>query len=201
MTSEDPNLAGFIAPGGAVRVFDLEKRKEVLTSKLLDPKHLDNPQAVYLVSDPEYLYLAINGPQDPNIPVWQGMPQGIRANVVNTSGLRSVPVNGHVYSFKRKTGGIQWFSKVENQQMIVSMLDELPMVLFTARYTYLMPQNRFQVEKQTLLARAKHNGKLWYENDNLPQQLLFHSLTMDHRSGKVDFIGYSAKVAFTTVPK
>src|SRR6185437_9844325 len=57
MESEDPKLAGFVAPNGAVRVFDLEQRKEVLKSKLYDPKQLGKPQAVYLVSDPDNLYV------------------------------------------------------------------------------------------------------------------------------------------------
>ena len=40
-----------------------------------------------------------------------------------------------VYCFKRQLGGKKpWYNPVENQQMIVSQFDELPMVLFTARY-------------------------------------------------------------------
>ena len=40
MTSEDPNLTGVVEPSGAVRVFDIEKRKEVMTTKLYDPSAL-----------------------------------------------------------------------------------------------------------------------------------------------------------------
>ena len=118
------------------------------------------------------------------------------------SGLRSIPVHGYVYAFKRKTGGIQWFNKIENQQMIVSMLDELPVILFTARYNFQSPPPaRFQMMKFTMRAYAKHTGKLWYDNDNLPQNMFFHTLTMDHRAGKVDFIGYHLKLTLDTVAK
>ena len=48
-------------------------------------------QAVYLVSDPEFLVLAINGPPDPNLPP---MGSGLQPNLEAGSGLRSVPVNG-----------------------------------------------------------------------------------------------------------
>ena len=130
------------------------------------------------------------------------MPPGVQPNVVSNSGLRSVPVHGYVYAFKRKTGAIQWFNKVENQQMIVSMIDELPVLLFTARYNFLAPPpNRFQMMKFTMRAYAKHNGKLWYENDALPQNMLFHSLTMDHRAGKVEFTGPQLKLSLDTVAK
>jgi len=202
MRSEDPRLAGYVDPQGAVHVYDIDQRKEVLSTKLADPRHLDKPQTIYLVSDPDYIYVAINGQQDPNIPAWAGMPQGIQSNVLNTSGLRSIPINGYLYSFKRKTGGIQWFNKIENQQMILSMIDELPMLLFTARYYHLSPPPaRFQTMKHTALAVAKNTGKLWYQNETLPQNMFFHTLTMDHRSGKVDFIGYNLKVSLDSVPK
>ena len=202
MTSEDPNLTGVIEPTGAVRVFDVEKRKEVMTTKLDDVAHLDKPQAVHLVGDKDFFYVAMRGQPDPNIPNnWNGMPPGVQPNVISTSGLRSIPVHGYVYAFKRKTGEIQWFNKVENQQMIVSMLDELPVILFTARYLYQPPPGNYQTMKYTMRAYAKHNGKLWYENDNLPANMYFHTLTMDHRAGKVEFIGYQLRVVLDTVPK
>jgi tetratricopeptide (TPR) repeat protein len=200
MTSEDPNLAGVVEPTGAVRVFDIEQRKEVMTTKLYEASHFEKPQAVYLLADPDNFYVAINGPQDPNVQNWGGLGAGVLPNVATTSGLRSVPVNGYVTAFKRKTGAIQWFNKVENQQMIVSMADELPVLLFTGRYIHRSaPPANFQTIKYTARGYAKHNGKLWYENDNLPQNMYFHTLTMDHRAGKVDFIGHNLKVVLDTV--
>ena len=202
MTSEDPNLTGVVEPTGAVRIFDIETRKEVMTTKLYDPSHFDKPQAVYLLSDPDNFYVAINGPQDPNVQNWGGLGVGVQPNVAPTSGLRSVPVNGYVTAFKRKTGAIQWFNKVENQHMIVSMADELPVLLFTGRYIHRSaPPGNFQTIKYTMRGYAKHNGKLWHENDNLPQNMYFHTLTMDHRAGKVEFIGVNMKIVLDTVAK
>ena len=177
-----------------------------MTSKLYDLAHLGTPQAVYLLADQDFLYVAINGPQDPNVQNWGGMPgtqSGVQPNVLNTSGLRSIPVNGYLTAFKRKTGARDWYTKIENQQMIVSMLDELPVLLFTARYIYRSPPPaNFQTMKFTMRALGKHNqGKLWYFNDNLPQNMFFHTLTMDHRAGRVEFIGYNMKVTLDTVAK
>ena len=50
-------------------------------------------------------------------------------------------------------------------------------------------------------AIAKHNGKLWYENDSVPYGMFFHGLSMDHRTGQVVFTGYQMKVTLTPVVK
>lgn len=199
LTSEDPRLAGVVEPDGTVRVVDVVARKEVLNAKLADPKHVEKAQAVYLVSDPDYLFVAVNGPADPNVPPWGG---GLQPNVQNGSGLRSIPVNGMVYAFNRKTGGLQWYNPVENQHMILSQFDELPLVLFTARYQHLSPPpQRIAMWKYTARAIAKHNGKLWYDNPNVFAGMFFHSLTMDHRTGKVELTGGNLKVTLTAVAK
>lgn len=198
LTSEDPRLAGVAQPDGTIRIYDLLDHKEILTANLADPKHLAQAQAVYLISDPDFFFLAINGPPDPNV-----SGGNIQPNVLNSSGLRSLPVNGMVYAFQRRTGQLQWFNPVENQQMIISQFEDLPAILFTARYAYLMPApNRASFWKYTARAIAKHNGKLWYDdNGRLPQNMFFRSLTMDHRTGKVEFLGDNLKVTLTAVPK
>ncbi|MFO0926753.1 MAG: PQQ-binding-like beta-propeller repeat protein [Gemmataceae bacterium] len=199
LTSEDPRLAGVVEPDGTVKVVDVVARREVLSSKLADPKHVDKAQAVYLVSDPDYLFIAVNGPADPNVPPWGG---GLQPNVQNGSGLRTIPVNGMVYAFNRKTGGLQWYNPVENQHLILSQFEDLPAVLFTARYQYLSPPPaRIAMWKYTARAIAKHNGKLWYDNPNVFAGMFFHSLTMDHRTGKVELTGGNLKVTLVAVPK
>jgi len=199
LTSEDPRLAGVVEPDGTVRVMDVEKRTEVLNAKLASTAHIDRAQAVYLVSDPDYIFLAVNGPADPNVPPWGG---GLQTNVLPQSGLRTVPVNGMVYAFSRKTGEINWYNPVENQHLVLSQFNEVPMLLFTARYQYLSPPPmRVAQWRYTARAIAKHNGKLWYFNDTLPPGMFFQALTMDHRSGKVEFIGQNLKVTMTSVPK
>lgn len=201
LNSEDPRLAGVAEPDGTIRVYDVRTQKEVFTTKLVDSKHMDKAQAIHLVADPDFVFLAINGPNDPNIvPVNQG--GGLQPNVLPASGLRSVPVNGMVYAFDRSTGNMRWYNPVENQQMIISQFDELPMLLFSARYVHLgPPPNRFQQSLLKARAIAKHNGKMWYDNGMLPQNMFFHALTMDHRTGKVEFTGGNLKVTMTVNPK
>lgn len=199
LTSEDPRLAGVVEPDGAVKVVDIVARKEVLNARLSSARDVEKAQAVYLLSDPDYFFLAVNGPADPNVPPWGG---GLQPNVQNGSGLRSIPVNGMVYAFNRKTGGLQWYNPVENQMMIVSQFEDLPLVLFTSRFQYLSPPPaRIAMWKYTARAIAKHNGKLWYDNPNVFAGMFFHSLTMDHRTGKVELTGTNLKVTLAAVPK
>ncbi len=200
LTSENAHLAGVAEPDGTVRVQDLISGKEILNTRLADPKHLEGAQAVYLISDPDYLFLAVNGPTGPNVPGWQG--GGVLPNVQPSSGLRSVPVNGMVYCFDRRTGARKWYNPVENTQMIVSQFEELPMVLFAARHQVISGPNRSVVQmRYTAQAIAKHNGKLWYDNSNTPPGMMFDTLVMDHRTGKVEFSGPAFKVTMVAVPK
>ncbi|MFO0843947.1 MAG: PQQ-binding-like beta-propeller repeat protein [Gemmataceae bacterium] len=205
LTSEDPRLAGVAEPDGTVRVTDIATGKELLNTKLADPKHLAGAREVYLAADPDYFFVAVNGPADANQPAWA---QGPQPNVQVTSGLRSVPVNGMVYCFNRQTGQRNWYNPVENQQMILTQFDELPVVLFTARYQVISggPGGGrggavTAGMRNVAQAVAKHNGKLWYDNPTVPGDMYFDTLTMDHRTGKVEFAGQRLKAVLTAVPK
>jgi hypothetical protein len=120
-----------------------------------------------------------------------------------------VPVDGMVYCFHRQSGQRNWFNPVEHQQMILTQFDELPMVLFTARYQVinggLGGGGRGGVMtagmRHTAQAIAKHNGKLWYDNPTVPGDMFFDTLTMDHRTGKVEFAGQRLKAVLTAMPK
>jgi outer membrane protein assembly factor BamB len=200
LQSEDPRLAGVADPAtGAVKVIDVQTQKEVLSAKA-DPKHLEKAQGVSLLSDPDYLYLAVNGPADPDLVPWAG---GLQSNLMSGAGLRSIPVNGMVYSFNRKTGKIQWYNPVKNQHLVLSQFEDLPCLLFAARYQQWVgqPPARSQMNVVAARAIAKHNGKMWYDQPNVPYNMYFHAIEMDHRTGKVDFTGYQMKVTLTAAPK
>jgi outer membrane protein assembly factor BamB/tetratricopeptide (TPR) repeat protein len=199
LQSEDPRLAGVAEPNGTVRVIDLNTQKEVFTAPLADAKHLAGAQSVALISDPDYFFVAVNGPPDPNLVPWAG---GVQSNLMPNAGLRSVPVNGMVYCFERKTGKINWYNPVQNQHMVLSMFDELPAVIFTSRYQLWIgnPPARSSVNKSQARVMAKHNGKLWYDEENVPFNMYFHALNMDHRTGKMELVGGNLKVTMWAEP-
>jgi outer membrane protein assembly factor BamB len=200
MQSEDPRLVGVAEPTGAIRVVDVLTQKEVLNGMLEDKNHIAKAQGITLVSDPDAFYVAINGPVDPNLVPWGG---GVQSNLMTNAGLRSTPVNGEVYSFNRKDGKVKWHMPVKNQHMVLSQFEDLPMLLFTSRYQEWVGGGvgRNAQQKTTAMAWAKHNGKMWYDNQSVPPNMYFYSLEMDHRSGKVELTGYNLKVIMTAAPK
>src|SRR5262249_5596040 len=86
-------------PLAQVRLFDLFQHKEVMTGKLDDVTHLEKVQQGHLVADTRAYYVLFQTPPDPA----QGNPR-VLPNVVATSGMRSLLVNGWIYSFDQQTG-------------------------------------------------------------------------------------------------
>ncbi len=198
MQSEDPRLAGIIEPTGEVRVLDVQTQKEVVTTKLVDPRHVANPLSVHLLADPDYVFVAINGQTDTN-----KVNGPVHPNFTAGAGLRSVPVNGFLYAFERKGGKLRWYNLVENEHLVVSQFEDLPLLFFSARYSKWQGNLPFRSIVQACTARAiaKHNGKLWYVNESVPQGTYFHDLKMDHRTGQVEVAGYPLKVTMNAVAK
>jgi hypothetical protein len=127
-----------------------------------------------------------------------------RPNVVAGAGLRSVPVNGQLYAFDRKDGSLKWYNPVENEHLVLAHFEDLPLLFFTASYqkwTGAVGGFRNVIPVTTAQAIAKHNGKLWYKEDNVPANMNFHDVQMDHRTGKVVVTGYQMRINMFAVPK
>jgi outer membrane protein assembly factor BamB len=194
LRSQDPRLAGAVERNGRVRVVDLVSQKEVLNAKV-DPADLNKAQEVHLVADKDYVYLAVNGAPDPNLVPWGG---GLQSNLQPGVGLRSVPVSGQVYCFHRGSGKLNWNNEALNQMMVVSQFEDLPVVLFTARYMKwvgAMPA-RTQANVSTGLAWEKKTGKLVWEDESIPFGMYFHALNLDTRGKKAELVGGQVKVTF-----
>jgi outer membrane protein assembly factor BamB/tetratricopeptide (TPR) repeat protein len=198
LRSEEPNLTGVVEPNGAVKLIDLETRKEVLQAQLDSAEHLKDALSVTLLADKDDFFLAINGPADPNVIPWGG---GVQSTLLAGTGLRGVPVNGAFYCFSR-TGERRWYtepSETRNQMLVVSRFADLPVVIFTSRsmeWRGALPA-RTNVTLSTCRAWDKKYGKWIYSNDTLPPNMFFHQLDVDPRAGKVDFTGQQLKVTFS----
>lgn len=194
LDTEDPDLAGAVDATGAVRVVNVRTLKDVLNTKLDDPKHVSNTLSVGLLADPNFLFLAVNQNPDPNVVApWGG---GLQSNFMIGSGLRSMPVNGMVYAFNRQTGKRLWFNPVENQHVLLSEMEDMPALIFSARFQKLIGGGvgRTNIQAFHAQAIAKHNGKMWYKNDIVPMNMPFHAATVDHRTGTMELIGSMLKV-------
>jgi outer membrane protein assembly factor BamB/tetratricopeptide (TPR) repeat protein len=191
--SEVRHLGGALEPDGQLTVVDLATGKEVLRT-VLDPRHVEKAQGVTLLQVRDYYYVAINGPLDPNIQNWGG---GIMPNLMPNFGYRMVAVNGEVYAFDRRTEKLKWRTRVENQMLILNEVGDLPVLLFTSRYTS-NNGGRF-MQEVAIKAIQKWSGKIIYD-EKLPQNSQqFHALNVDPEAGVIELVAWNLKVRLETV--
>ncbi len=194
LQSEDPELLGVVEPSkqAQVTVINLKTQKEVLRTKLDDPKDLEKAQAVHLLSDADRFYVAIHRPADPNVNPWGGP----WSNLVN--GIRCVPVNGKVYAFSRETGKREWKGEAQNQMLVLDQFKDLPILLFCARSQELVNVGGFRQGNgmfSSIRSIEKRTGKLVYDKrvptNQAPQ---FHALIANVAAGTVELIGPNLKI-------
>jgi outer membrane protein assembly factor BamB/tetratricopeptide (TPR) repeat protein len=207
--TEDPRLTGVIDTKGNVTVLDATNGAEIVTGNVLrhrvgpeDVKGLHNP---LLLADAERFYIALNRSVD-------AAKQGtIFNNFAN--GVRSRQVNGWVVALHRKDGekkaagktqafkkgDFAWHSMapLSHQMVILEQFDQLPVMLFSARYNE--PINggmngfRWQSLTQSL---DKNTGKFIYDggpenNNGAPQ---FYAFNIDQQIGTINMVGYNGVV-------
>jgi outer membrane protein assembly factor BamB len=186
--SEVRDLGGALEPNGQLTVVDLATGKEVLRT-VLDPRHVEKAQGVTLLQDRDNYYVAINGPLDPNIQNWGG---GIMPNLMPNFGYRMAPVNGEVYAFDRRTEKYKWRAHIPNQMLILNEVGDLPVLLFTSRYTT-NNGGRF-TQDVAVRVLAKQNGKLVYDEKLDPNSQQFHALNVDPEAGVIELVAWNLKV-------
>ncbi len=198
LRSEEADLVGAVSPEGRASVVSLAARKEVVVG-VVDPKDMQNVQAAHLLSDGDLVYVAFHV-VNPQARPWGG--GNIQSNLLGTTGLRGLTVNGKVYAFNRRTSKIAWVYDVQDQQLVLEQWKEMPVLLFTGRYMKLqdLGGGRWMNNGNQLVAVQgiiKANGKLALHKENLGQQTQqFHAINNDVRGGKIEMISPNYKVTF-----
>jgi hypothetical protein len=205
--TNNPRFAGGVDATGNIKVFDLVTMKQAFAATM-DAKYLTKVKSVNLLSDDDYIFVAVNQETDPQqvAPMWNPngtQVNGVLPNVLTTSGLRCVPVNGQVIGFD-VAGKKRWEATVENQYLVISNFEEMPGLFFTSRFNKMIRNNPgFVTQNQVFQAKAlaKHNGKLWYDKETLPMNNLFHGLIMDHGTGTMSALSPLIKIEMFTTPR
>jgi len=112
------------------------------------------------------------------------------------TGLRDVPVNGAVYCFHAETGKTRWSSMVPNQRLVLNHFCELPFLLFAAHQQEWRLTGGALKRFVGVRSFAKSDGKVLYDSDRIPDEMIFHALNIDGRGGKVELIGSQLKLVF-----
>jgi len=193
LKSEDPNLVGAVEPAneGKVTVVDLRTRKEVLVTRL-GPKDLEKVQDIHLLSDRNHFFLTIN--KQPN--TQQNQNGGFYSNVGN--GIRSVPVNGNVHAFDRRTGKHLWqpLKEISHQMLIADQCRDLPVLLFTARSNRMFRQgfNQGMMNMSNVVSVEKRTGKILIDKEYSNDGFMFFALNINPRNGTVELIRPNLKI-------
>jgi outer membrane protein assembly factor BamB len=183
--AEDPALTGMVTREGNVRVLATKDGSRLLEG-VLDPKYMHEKAQLSLLRDRELWYVLINDdPANAAVP-----------NVSAESGIRTVPVNGQVYSYDPKTYKMRWRVEVKESAMILQDWQDLPFIVFTSRYK--SPQKRAinSYGGNFTMTRAveKKNGKLIYDEVDALNGPRFYSLNVDWSKQQAELVGDSAKV-------
>jgi outer membrane protein assembly factor BamB len=207
----DATLGGVITPEGQVHVIDIASQKEVLkTSKGfdlddpktgIDPSALKDVQNVSVLQDGLNVYLACNGPIDPNVQRFGG----VQPNLWPGLGLRALPVNGKFFAYERGTGKFRYYLNAPNQMLVLEQFEDMPMLLFTSFYTALLPAPggafRGVSRVGTLIAADKRTAKSIIPSIPSPEKngqdlQQFHTLQVDDHDRKIEFINQNLKITF-----
>ena len=211
LTTDDPNLTGWIDPNGRLVALDVRSGTELLSTfisqgrlPLAEARNLHEP---LLMADKDRFYVALNHSVDPSQVaggvIGNNFKQGIRSRVVNgwmaAFYRNDGPVQVGRKTFDAHKGEIAWHTigPIESQMLVVEQFEQMPILLMTSRRSHLAkggPQARLESE---VLALRKETGKAVYESGwrvGMPWQYV--DLQTDARRGVVNLIGTSSSVQF-----
>ena len=196
MQSEDASFSGVVEPDGTVRILDIRNGKEAMKAKM-DPKFLDKVNAVHLLYDGRYFFVACSTPTDPAMAPWGG----VMSNLYPGTGLRALPINGELYAFDAQTGKTKWHNPLLNQMIVLDHFADMPIVLATSRYNRWMNIGAQRQVQQAVVLEAinKTSGKFAYksaDNQMLNTQQ-FHELKLDPKKGIIELTNFNTKITFT----
>jgi outer membrane protein assembly factor BamB/tetratricopeptide (TPR) repeat protein len=186
--ADDPDLTAYVEPDGKLSVFDLGTLQQVFTAEV-KAEHLKDVKDGLLLRDARQYYAFLKRKSDIN--------QNIQGPWSNVFGLRTEAVNGWVYAFLRPSGKLGWRADVPDQFVLLEQFEELPMVLFTARYNRALrgqlglPNNNFTPVSATIIFDKRTGKRIDPEElaDYSNRPRTFNELRIDRRAGTVDLIG------------
>jgi hypothetical protein len=205
----DEEITGVVDGKGHVAVLDAATGAELLTGNIargkIGPEDLKNLHQPLLLADADRFYIALNKSGDAG--------KVIAGQVQNnfTNSLRCYPINGWVLALHRKDGTVKvngesrpykkgdlaWhsFAPLYHQMLILEMFDQLPVLIFSARYNEQAAANNFTWRAYTQ-SLSKKDGKFIYDegpegNNSNPQ---FYGFNVDPRMGTITLVGSGSAI-------
>jgi len=187
---EAEGFGGVVEPDGKVTLVNLKTLQTTTLKDGMKPEHLNKVVSLHLLKDRKFWYIACNAQPEQDI-----LANSLMVNLMPGTGMRSLPVNGELYSFERQTGELNWIANASNQMLLLDDFADLPMVQLTSRYQK-WTLGRANVQQYVAIKSFdKRTGKLLYDKEdtsNTYQQ--FHSMKIDVRGRKVELISYNKRL-------
>jgi outer membrane protein assembly factor BamB len=179
---QESSAVSWVEPDGKFRRLDAMTGREKMSSKV-DPMHAQNAQARVLV-DTEKCYLLLNKPSAPGAMVASNFNLG--------SGFQQLPANGELYAFDKATGKTAWRVNAKNQMLVTENFSQMPIVVFSSRYTKPGNGNTRQ-GVGAFLSIDKRSGKRLID-DERPNLQPFQSFKLDTKKGRIELEAPGARI-------
>jgi hypothetical protein len=187
--SEDSELTGLVEPDGKLTLVDLLVPAEVLQAHVR-PADMDKVNAGLLLQDAKNYYVILNRSEE--------QKPDLQGPYPNVASLRWTPINGTIYSFYRPTGKLHWYKPMPNQILLLERFQDLPMLLFTARFNKQVNGGPYVTQVVANQSIDKTTGKLLQpareQSDYPAHARAFHALAIDRRAGTYDLVAQNMKL-------
>src|SRR5262249_20096220 len=103
------------------------------------------------------------------------------------------------YAFDRANGKMRWYSKVDNQMLVLNSVSELPVLLFATRFQTWMPNGVGRNLQQVAAVKGilKDSGKLLFDRQDTGSPDSFNKLLVDPGKGVIELTNSREKVRLT----
>ncbi len=200
LRTTDSEVAGVLSVAGKFEAFDVRTGKTVAAGQV-DPDLVAGSVATasgsvlatepLLLLDADRSYLILSRPRDPNNQnrIYYGQQQAM---------LRTLPVNGAVFAFDRRTGARLWYNAdaLLNQSLVLDRFEELPALVAAANLYD--PATRLQ--QYRVVALDKRTGRLVHNYAYNQNGGEFANATRDPKGRGIEFWRYNDGLRLRITP-
>lgn len=128
----------------------------------------------------------------------QNNAKGSNGGVYRNYYLPGIFVNGVVHALDRETGRMLWSTPVKSKYLMTEMVDESPVLLFTARRS--RQQNNIYVNEHATVILDSNTGRRLYDHTGISQNDI-QVLHLDRESRRIQMLSYNQKTSFRAVKR
>ena len=171
---DQAGVISWVEPEGRFRRIASENGRDLFSARV-DPLHAQGATPRVLM-DSERLYLLLDKQSAPGAMV--------SSNFNTATGVRQVAANGELYAFDRATGKTAWRVSTKNQMLVAENFENMPVILFSSRYTKPGNGNARQ-NVGAFLSIDKKSGKRLMDEER-PNLQQFQNFKIDSKRGRIE---------------